>query len=182
MGIYLRIFKTESVLEVWQAEGTSGPYSLVERFPILAWSGELGPKLSEGDLQAPEGFYEVTASALNPESKYHFSFDLGFPNAYDRSLGRTGSHLMVHGGAESVGCYAIGDQAIETVYSLVESATADGGVVPVHCLPFQLTPEQLTLRADSQWIDFWRSELTPTYLWFEETRRLPLVDDLYRLV
>lgn len=168
MQLYLRIFKTESVLEAW--ESTGGEYFLRESFPILAWSGELGPKLAEGDKQAPEGFYEVTAASLNPSSKFHRSFDLGFPNEYDRSLGRTGSHLMVHGGAESVGCYAIGDDAIERLYGWVEAATRDG-IVPVHCFPFRPTPEHLALNGDAEWIDFWR-DLGRTYLWFEETRRL----------
>ena len=169
MALYLRVFKSESVLEVWESTGRE--YSLVEAFTILAWSGELGPKLVEGDLQAPEGFYEVTAESLNPRSTFHRSFDLGFPNEHDRSLGRTGNHLMVHGGSESVGCYAIGDEAIEHLYAMVEAATTDGGVVPVHCFPFRLTAENLAVRGDSEWIDFWR-ELARTYLWFEETRTL----------
>ncbi len=180
VGLYLRVFKAESVLEVW--ESGDHRYGLLETVPILAWSGELGPKLAEGDLQAPEGFYTVEATSLNPRSKYHRSFDLGFPNTYDRARQRTGSHLMVHGGAESVGCYAIGDEAIEWLFDRVADVTADGGVVPVHCYPFRMTLEQLTLHARSPWIEFWQFDLAPAYLWFEETRRLPIVDEHYRLV
>ncbi len=179
-SVYLRVFKTESVLEVWRTVGHE--FQLTESIPILSWSGWLGPKLSEGDRQAPEGFYEVTADALNPASKYHRSFDLGFPNAYDRSHGRTGSHLMVHGGAESVGCYAIGDKAIERLYDLVEAATAGDGCVPVHCFPFRMTAPNLIARSDSEWIEFWQYELAPAYLWFETTHRVPVVDERYRLV
>jgi murein L,D-transpeptidase YafK len=100
---HLRIFKAESVLDVWEAAGPAQDYELVESIPVLAWSGELGPKLAEGDLQAPEGFYEVSAESLNPQSRFHRSFDLGFPNAYDRARGRTGSFLMVHGGRSRSG-------------------------------------------------------------------------------
>ena len=180
MPLYLRIFKIESVLEVWELLGDQ--YELAETIPLLAWSGELGPKLAEGDHQAPEGFYEVTSSSLNPESKHHRSFNLGFPNAYDRARDRTGSFLMVHGGADSLGCYAIGDEAIGRLYDRIERATADGGAVPVHCFPFHPTVENLTLNARSEWIGFWQWELAPAYLWFEETRQVPVVDEGYRLV
>ena len=179
--LYLRIFKEESVLEVW--EMGDHRYELLESIPVLGWSGELGPKLTEGDHQAPEGFYEVGSDALNPDSTYHRAFNLGFPNEFDRSLGRTGSFLMVHGGAESVGCYAIGDEPIERLYRQMEAATSDGATVPVHCFPFRMTVDNLILHARSEWIDFWRTRLAPAYLWFEETRRVPVVDPVtYRMV
>jgi len=171
MSIYLRTFKIESLLEVWAPDG--GLLHLAATHSILAWSGELGPKLAEGDRQAPEGFYEIAADGLNPASKFHLSIDLGFPNAYDRQHGRTGSHLMLHGGEESVGCYAIGDPAIEDVYGLVEREAQDGVTVPVHCFPFQLTEPNLQLHASERWSGFWRHELAPAFLWFEETRRIP---------
>ena len=183
MSIYLRAFKDESSLEVWASGG--GPLCLVATHPICAWSGELGPKLAEGDCQAPEGFYEVAADGLNPDSKFHLSLDLGFPNAYDRQHGRTGSHLMIHGGEESVGCYAIGDAAIEEVYGLVERQVRDGATVPVHCFPFRMTETNLLLHASEQWSDFWRHELAPAFLWFQETRRIPEIvtaTGRYRLV
>jgi len=102
--IHIRIYKLESELELWT--GKNGRFELFATYPICFWSGRLRPKLKEGDLQAPEGFYTVTKGALNPNSKHHRSFNLGFPNVYDRSKGRTGSDLMVHGGCTSVGCYA----------------------------------------------------------------------------
>ncbi len=173
MSLYLRTFKEESVLEVWMSD--AGPFQLANTYAILAWSGGLGPKLAEGDCQAPEGFYELTADSLNPSSKFHRSLDLGFPNAFDRHHGRTGSHLMIHGGEQSVGCYAIGDEAIEEVYGPVESATADGAIVPVHCFPFRMTEANLQLHARGQWSDFWTYELAPAFLWFEETGRVPNV-------
>lgn len=172
--LFLRTMKQESILEVWVV-GVGG-FVLDTVHPICAWSGEVGPKLAEGDRQAPEGFYAITGEGLNPESKYHRSLDLGFPNAYDRVHGRTGSLLMIHGGCESVGCYAIGDEAIEDLYQSVEAALADGqSAVPVHCLPFRMTEDNLLAHGDSPWSDFWRHELAPAYLWFETTRRLPRV-------
>lgn len=171
--LYLRVFKQESELEVWQPGDRV--MTCTARHPILAWSGTLGPKRVEGDRRAPEGFYEVTAAALNPASKYQRSFDLGFPNAYDRAQGRTGSHLMIHGGAESAGCYAIGDEAITELYDQV-AAAVQAAPVAVHCFPFRMTEANLRLHRDSPWIQFWRYELAPAYLWFEEFRLVPHMD------
>ena len=86
-----------------QEEGKK-TFKLFKTYPICHYSGGLGPKLKEGDLQAPEGFYSVTKNKLNPNSRFHLSFNLGFPNALERSLGRTGSFLMIHGGCFSTGC------------------------------------------------------------------------------
>lgn len=169
----MRTFKEESVLEVWESD--SGPLRLVASHSILAWSGELGPKLAEGDRQAPEGFYELTAGGLNPSSKFHRSLDLGFPNAYDRHHQRTGSHLMIHGGRNSVGCYAVGDEAIDEVYDLVAEETKDGSPVPVHCFPFRMTEANLQLHARRPWSEFWTYELAPAFLWFEDTRLIPAI-------
>ena len=100
---HIRIFKAEKRLEVWMRRG-DGRYAMFRGYDICKFSGGLGPKLREGDRQAPEGFYRVARAQLNPTSRHHLSFNLGFPNAYDRQLGRTGSALMVHGGCTSIGC------------------------------------------------------------------------------
>ncbi len=94
--IFVRIFKEESELEVWKARD-DGRFYHFKTYPICNWSGELGPKLKMGDKQAPEGFYTVSRPQMNPDSQYHVSFNLGYPNAYDRAHGRTGDYLMVHG-------------------------------------------------------------------------------------
>ncbi len=103
--VYVRIFKLEHELEIWVEK--DGRFVRFATYPICLWSGRLGPKLKEGDRQAPEGFYTVDAEQLNPNSRMHRSFSLGFPNLYDQAHGRTGSFLMVHGGCASVGCYAV---------------------------------------------------------------------------
>lgn len=171
--VYLRVFKEERVLEVW-VEGAQG-YALFEAHPICNFSGDLGPKLAEGDHQSPEGFYEVGLEALNPNSRFHLSFNLGFPNSFDRAEGRTGSYLMVHGDCRSVGCYAMTDPVIERIYLLVEAALLAGqGAVPVHAFPFAMSDARMAKARGHRWFAFWE-DLAPGYRVFEETREVPEV-------
>src|SRR5262245_29098647 len=109
--ILVRIFKEESELEVWKQD-ESGRLALLRTYPICRWSGELGPKIKTGDRQAPEGFYTITPGLMNPNSSQYLAINTGFPNAYDRANGRTGSFLMIHGGCSSAGCYAMTDEQI----------------------------------------------------------------------
>lgn len=157
--VFIRIFKAERALELWlQAKSADSktPYQLYKTYPICSFSGDPGPKLKEGDHQAPEGFYRVKASSLNPNSRYHLSFNLGFPNQYDRAHGRTGSFLMVHGGCVSVGCYAMTDQGIDEIYHWVAEALAqEQSAVAVHAFPFRMTTENLAEQQASPWHDFW---------------------------
>lgn len=159
--VFLRTLKEENQLELWIEPAPGSPYRKFRSYTIANWgSGSIGPKLREGDGQAPEGFYQVTTSALNPNSSYHLSFNLGFPNAYDRHHGRTGSYLMVHGKKVSIGCYAMTDPSIEEIYLIVEAALAQAqNHVPVHCYPFRMTDERLGAAAEagSRWSQFWRN-------------------------
>ncbi|MCB1580882.1 MAG: L,D-transpeptidase family protein, partial [Alphaproteobacteria bacterium] len=132
---YIRVFKSENLVETWVQDETTGRYAPFKTYPICNYSGLLGPKLMEGDRQAPEGFYTVTARQMNPWSQYHLSFDIGYPNAFDRALGHTGSNLMIHGDCKSDGCYALTDPAIEEVYLLTEASIREGHPVPVHIFP-----------------------------------------------
>ena len=163
--VFIRIFKEESLLEVWIRSGTE--YQHLKDYYICAYSGYLGPKLQEGDRQSPEGFYKVKKYQLNPNSKYHLSFNLGFPNRYDREHNRTGSFLMVHGNCVSDGCYAMTDEKIEEIYVLVEGALQRGQkYVQVHAFPFRMTEENMALYGDSEWYDFWVN-LKEGYEYFE---------------
>ena len=121
----VRIFKEEAVLEVWKQKDT-GRYDLVKTYEICQWSGQLGPKYTEGDRQAPEGFYTVRPAQMNPRSRYHLSFNMGYPNTFDRAHGRTGQHLMVHGDCKSAGCYAMTDALMEEIYALAREAFRGG--------------------------------------------------------
>jgi murein L,D-transpeptidase YafK len=171
--VFIRIFKESSELEFWIARGDT--YDLYKTFPICTFSGDLGPKLREGDRQSPEGIYAVAQRQLNPNSAYHLSFNLGFPNDFDRHHGRTGSHLMVHGNCVSVGCYAMTDPVIEVIYLLTEAALARGqATVPVHAFPFRMSEANFTRHAASPWAAFWR-ELKPIHDAFEARRRPPEV-------
>ncbi len=167
---FLRIHKTQSELEVWLKAGPR--FELFETYDICRWSGDLGPKLREGDGQAPEGFYPVTRRQLNPNSAHHLAFNLGYPNAYDRAKGRTGSALMVHGGCSSIGCYAMTDRGIDDVYALVEAALANGqGSVPVLVLPFRMSEAALAEADGTAWGEFWRDLAVADRLFDEQ--RLP---------
>ena len=111
-AILVRLFKEESELEVWKQVKGTGRYDLLKTYEICAWSGVLGPKIKEGDRQAPEGFYTIRPAQMNPKSDYYLAFNMGYPNEYDRALGRTGSELMVHGACSSRGCYSMTDENI----------------------------------------------------------------------
>ncbi len=155
--MYVRIFKQESALEVW-LQNQTGRYTKFKTYHVCRWSGELGPKTKEGDKQAPEGFYVVTPQQMNPRSKYHLSFNIGYPNAYDRSYGYTGKHLMVHGGCESAGCYAITDEAVQELYALAREAFVGGQrKFPVHAFPFKMTDEAMLAHVGHKWFGFWQN-------------------------
>jgi murein L,D-transpeptidase YafK len=167
---FIRIFKESRELELWlKSEG--GKWTLFRTYPIACFSGALGPKTREGDMQAPEGFYGVTAKLLNPASNYHLAFNIGYPNAYDLAQQRTGSLIMVHGDMCSVGCFAMTDAVSEEMYLVVEAAVQSGGSVPVHCFPFRMSPERMKA-ADAPHLDFWQG-LVPAYEVFEKERRVP---------
>lgn len=154
--LFIRIFKLNAELEVWLQKGER--FELFRRYDICYFSGKLGPKTRQGDKQAPEGFYWVSARQLNPWSRFHLSFDLGYPNAYDRAHGYTGGALMVHGDCVSVGCYAMTDEQINEIYALAYAAFEHGQTFfRVHSLPFHLNDANLSSHANSPWFDFWEN-------------------------
>ncbi len=167
--ILVRIFKEESELEVWKAR-SDGRFYHFRTYPICNWSGGLGPKIRQGDKQSPEGFYQVTRAQLNPKSKYHLSYNLGYPNALDRAYGRTGDFLMVHGDCRSAGCYAMTDALVEELYALAREAFNGGQkAFQVHAFPFRMTEENMRRHRRSKWYPFWR-QLKEGYDAFEKTR------------
>jgi len=154
--VLVRIYKEESTLEVWKQNRT-GRFALLTSYPICKYSGNLGPKIEIGDHQAPEGFYDVTPDQMNPMSTEYLSFNTGFPNAYDRSLGRTGNFLMVHGGCASVGCYAMTDPGIEEIYGLVDEAFKGGQEkVQLQAFPFRMTAQNIARHAGDPNVPFGR--------------------------
>lgn len=172
--VLVRIFKMESELEVWKVDG-SGKYALLKTFPMCRWSGKLGPKAKEGDRQAPEGFYQVSASMLNPKSQFYLSFNLGYPNRLESALGYTGEALMVHGACSSSGCFALTDQGVGEIYSIVSRALKAGqGAFQVQAYPFRMTPENLAAHRRDPNMPFWKN-LKEGYDIFEVRRREPQV-------
>lgn len=155
--VFIRIFKDESVLEVWVRQ--MDRFVRFKSYQVCNYGPKgLGHKTREGDKRAPEGFYFVTASALNPNSKFHLSFDLGYPNSYDMAHGLTGTAIMVHGRCKSVGCYSVSDMDIEEIYSLVEAGLRHGqSGVPVHVFPFRMTPENMQKYKGHLWESFWKN-------------------------
>ena len=170
---FIRIFKETRELELWLKDATNS-WKLFRNYPIATFSGTLGPKTREGDMQAPEGFYTVTPKQLNPASSYHLSFNIGYPNAYDLAHQRTGSFIMVHGKTVSIGCFAMTDPLIEEIYLVVEAAVNNASAVPVHIFPFRMTEERMQKAHGSPHLEFWKN-LRPAHAIFENDRRVPQI-------
>ena len=176
--IFIRIFKESRELEVWVENGER--FDLFKTYRICTFSGDLGPKLRQGDNQAPEGFYFVNPSRMNPASRFHLSFNLGYPNMYDRAHGRTGAYLMVHGDCVSIGCYAMTDAGIEEIYTVAEDALRKGQpFFRVHVFPFRMTEQNMKRHAGSRWIRFWEN-LREGHDHFEKYGRPPNVEVIDR--
>ena len=175
--VLLRIIKEDRVLELWKLGGHGWAMSAV--YNICYYSGRLGPKLREGDLQAPEGFYSLTRHSLNPFSVEYLSLNLGFPNARDRASGRTGSFLMIHGGCSSRGCFAVNDVPMEQIYSAVRDALQGGqAAVQVQIYPFRMTDQRMQREKSNPNYAFWQ-ELKSGWDLFEEEQR-PLEVSVHR--
>ncbi|WP_298874089.1 murein L,D-transpeptidase family protein [uncultured Bradyrhizobium sp.] len=173
--ILIRLFKQEAELEIWK-QTRNGQFALLKTYPICRWSGDLGPKVREGDRQAPEGFYSINPSQMNPQSAYYLSFNTGFPNAFDKALGRTGSQLMVHGDCSSRGCYAMTDEQIAEIYSLGRESFFGGQkAFQFQAYPFRMTPVNMAKHRNNPNMAFWKM-IKEGYDHFEVTRQEPKVD------
>jgi len=173
--IMIRIFKEEGKLEVWKAK-TNGRFDKVVEYDICAWSGRLGPKVKEGDRQAPEGFYPLTPYHLNPNSKYFLAINTGYPNQFDRANGRNGSHLMIHGACSSSGCYSMTDAQMLEIYAFARDAFKGGQqAIQLQAFPFRMTAENMARHRHSPHFDFWKM-LKVGYDNFEITKRPPEVN------
>jgi murein L,D-transpeptidase YafK len=173
--ILVRLFKQEAELEVWK-QNRSGKFELLKTYPICRWSGDLGPKVREGDRQAPEGFYSITPGQMNPTSAYYLSFNTGYPNAYDQALGHSGSQLMVHGDCSSRGCYAMTDEQIAEIYSLGRESFFGGQrAFQFQAYPFRMTPLNMAKHRNNPNMAFWKMIKQGNDL-FEITHQEPKVD------
>ncbi len=171
----VRLFKQEAELEVWKQDRT-GKFALLKTYPICRWSGDLGPKVKEGDRQAPEGFYAITPAQMNPTSAYYLSFNMGYPNAYDKAWGRSGSQLMVHGDCSSRGCYAMTDEQISEIYALGRESFFGGqNAFQVQAYPFRMTSQNMARYRNNPNMPFWKM-IKEGNDHFEVTKLEPKVD------
>ncbi|MGB7246499.1 MAG: murein L,D-transpeptidase family protein [Methylovirgula sp.] len=166
----IRTYKKEAEFEIWKMR-SDGQYALLKTYPMCRWSGQLGPKMREGDRQVPEGFYKITPAQMNPNSNYYLSFNVGYPNAYDRAHGATGESIMVHGACSSAGCFSMTDDQIAEIYSVAREAFAGGQrEIQMQSLPFHMTAENLAKYRLDPNIAFWK-ELKTGSDNFEVTRQ-----------
>ena len=167
--VIIRVFKSESELEVWKEK--DGAFLLFATYPICHWSGSVGPKLRDGDKQAPEGYYTVNRAQTHHQGRWPKSLNIGFPNILDQSQARTGSNILIHGGCSSVGCFAMTNPVMDEIHLLTESAI-DGGQehVPVQVYPFRMTDQNMQANASSPWMNFW-ANMKEGYDAFEKTHQ-----------
>jgi len=172
--ILIRSYKKEAELEIWKMNG-SGRYVHLKTYPMCRWSGQLGPKVREGDRQVPEGFYAITPAQMHPNSHYYLSFDVGYPNTFDRAWGRSGGSIMVHGVCSSAGCFSMTDEQIQEIYALVREAFAGGQrAIQMQSYPFHMTAQNLAKYRLDPNIAFWR-QLKEGSDHFEITRQEVIV-------
>src|SRR5450631_1876271 len=154
--ILIRTYKKEAEFEIWKMKA-DGRYAYLKSYPMCRWSGQLGPKVREGDRQVPEGFYSITPAHMNPNSAYYLSFDVGYPNAYDRAMGHTGGSIMVHGICSSAGCYSMTDAQIAEIYAIArESFNGGQRAIQMQSYPFKMTAENLAKHRLDPNADFWK--------------------------
>jgi murein L,D-transpeptidase YafK len=167
--IIIRVFKAESELEIWKEKDNE--FVLFATYPICHWSGSTGPKLRDGDKQAPEGYYTVGRHQTRHQGRWPKSLNIGFPNILDQSLARTGSDILIHGGCSSVGCFAMTNPVMDEIQTLTEAAIDSGeDHVPVQVYPFRMTDDNMKANAASPWLNFWQN-LKEGYDTFEKSRK-----------
>lgn len=179
--IYWRAFKVEQELELWAKDSSSQSYKFIKIYSVSKLCGDLGPKRKEGDMQIPEGFYNV--ERFNPNSSYWLSFKINYPNASDSILGvkkKLGGDIFIHGDTITVGCLPMTDSLIKEIYwvTLLNKNMIDSGeLIPFHIYPIRLTNANWQLLYKEYWgdqtkIKFWNS-LQGVYNYFEDSFQIP---------
>ncbi len=172
--VLIRAYKKEAEFEIWKMK-SDGQYALLKTYPMCRWSGQLGPKKREGDMQVPEGFYTIAPGQMNPNSHYYLSFNVGYPNAYDRAYGRSGGNVMVHGVCSSAGCFSMTDEQINDIYAIARDAFRGGQrEIQLQSYPFRMTAENMAKYRLDPNIDFWK-EIKNGSDHFEVTKTEPSV-------
>lgn len=129
--IILLVLKEERIMELWKRRDTSWVYT--DTFEFTNFSGELGPKLEEGDKQIPEGIYKI--EYLNPNSRFNLSMKINYPNKFDRekakedNRSKLGNDIFIHGDNSTIGCIPIGDRIEELFYIIAENGFTNTNVI-----------------------------------------------------
>jgi hypothetical protein len=176
--VFIRVFKEESELEVWMKSEHEPHYTLFKVLRLTFCAGKPGPKSREGDGQAPEGFYFASSGSMRPETRHHLGIDLGFPNAYDQYNGFTGSDLMIHGGVNAAGAFALSLKDMEEIYTVAEAGLEGGQkLLRINVFPFRMTDKRMdqAWKGNPQCLDFWVN-LKEGYDFFENVRLPPAVE------
>jgi len=166
--LYIRAFKQEQLLEIWA--GKNSNYAHIQTYKFTASSGKPGPKQQVGDLQIPEGFYQLTN--FNPESKFHLSLRISYPNEADKIRNQNQQHIggdiYIHGGNQTTGCIPIGDKNIAELYWLCAQTYAVTPSILIHIFPCKMEESNLTemYNKHPEYIDFWNS-MKPVYQHFQ---------------
>lgn len=179
--IYWRVFKKERQMELWAADSAHHRYKLVKIYNIVALSGSLGPKRTEGDFQVPEGYYFI--NQYNPYSNFHLSYKVSYPNKSDSILGakgRYGGQIFVHGDSVTIGCLPMSDNVIKELYwcNIQAQNNKDTNYhIPIHIYPCRMnTGNWAYLKSyfnfDPTRLEFWRN-LQDGYSFFEVMRQPP---------
>ncbi len=181
-SMYIRSFKLDRQLEVWVKGSAKEPYKLFKTYKVCMQSGTVGPKRIEGDFQVPEGFYYI--NEFNPNSNYHLSLGLNYPNASDKILSdstRPGNAIYIHGNCVSTGCIPIDDVPVEEVYVIATYAKASGqDFIPVHVYPVRYNVKKsmdYLEDASRQNVNLhqFAFKLKEAFDYFEEKKQLPVI-------
>jgi murein L,D-transpeptidase YafK len=181
-SLYIRSFKYDRQLEVWVKDNLQQPFKLFKTYKICMQSGTTGPKRMEGDYQVPEGFYHI--NDFNPNSSYHLSLGLNYPNASDRILSdslRPGSAIYIHGNCVSVGCIAISDEPIEELYTMASAVRSQGQeFIPVHVFPVKYSVKKsndylLESIKENTYLESFNKSIKEVFDYFEANKQLPVI-------
>lgn len=180
--VYIRSFKYDSEMEVWVKSKITDEFKLFKTYKVCALAGTLGPKRIEGDYQVPEGFYYI--NEFKPNSTYHLSLGLNYPNAADKILAdslQPGGDIYIHGSCVTQGCIPITNPQIEELYILTTLAKNNGqDFIPVHIFPVRFNnPKSMAylerlMRDDSELRDFEKT-MKQAYDFFDVTKQIPVV-------
>jgi murein L,D-transpeptidase YafK len=180
--VYVRSFKYDRQLELWVKGDSKEPYKLFKTYKVCMQSGTMGPKRMEGDYQVPEGFYYI--NEFNPNSAYHLSLGLNYPNASDVILSdqnRPGSNIYIHGNCVSTGCIPISDVPMEELFIIAGAAKEQGQeFIPVHVYPVRYNVKKSmeylneTIKNNAN-LQLFNNNIKTAFDYFEAKKQLPVV-------